>query len=77
MRRTVPEICDRSTGLFDRSAGKGILLCYANNNLSAKGAIPSPAFDINTVEKSDVGYASLPVSYPNGEFYQPFGVGTV
>jgi hypothetical protein len=60
------------------SGGKGLLLCNANNNLSANTSPPSNSpQNINTVEKSNVQYASLPASYPNGEFYQPFGAGTI
>jgi hypothetical protein len=59
------------------SGAEGIFLCYADNNLSANQSPPSNSNTGATVEQSDVQYASLPASYPNGEFYQPFGVGTI
>jgi hypothetical protein len=59
------------------SAGKGIFLCYANNNISASQGFPSNSFTAHTVEKSNVTYSPLPASYPNGEFYQQFGVGGI
>jgi hypothetical protein len=57
--------------------GQGIFLCYADNNLSANQSFPSHCATAITLEKSNVAYATLPATYPNGEFYQPFGVGTI
>jgi hypothetical protein len=55
----------------DFSAGKGIFLCYATKNLTASVS------EDESGEGSNVSYSSLPASYPNGEFYQFFGVGSV
>jgi len=58
------------------SAGKGIFLCYANNNLVA--ATSEGGFtEGESAEQSNISYSPLPASYPNGEFFQEFGVGTV
>jgi hypothetical protein len=51
------------------SSGQAIFQFYENNNLVA-----TPAVD-ESGENSNTGYGSLPASYPNGEFYQPFGIG--
>jgi hypothetical protein len=53
------------------SAGRGIFLCYADNNLTASVSKDESA------ERSNVKYSSLPASYPNGEFFQFFGVSSV
>ncbi len=50
------------------SAGNGIFLCYANNNLEATAA------EDETGEQSNMKYSQLPATYPNGEFFQFFGV---
>jgi hypothetical protein len=55
----------------DFSAGQGIFLCYANHNLVAT------ASQDESGEGSNVSYSPLPASYPNGEFYQQFGIGIV
>jgi len=55
----------------DFSAGQGIFLCYASSNLSAT------ASKLESLEGSNVSYSPLPASYPNGEFYQQFGIGLV
>jgi hypothetical protein len=52
----------------DFSAGQGIFLSAETNNLTA-----SVSQD-ETGEGSNLSYSSLPASYPNGEFYQFFGV---
>jgi hypothetical protein len=53
------------------SGGQGIFLCYETNNLTASVS------EDESGEGSNISYSSLPASYPNGEFYQLFGVGTV
>jgi hypothetical protein len=55
----------------DFSAGQGIFLCYANNSLSGT------ASQDESGEGSNVSYSPLAASYPNGEFYQEFGIGIV
>jgi hypothetical protein len=52
------------------ASGQGIFCCYATNNLIASNAVP-----FVTKEQSNISYSSLPKSYPNGEFYQLFGIG--
>jgi hypothetical protein len=51
------------------SAGQGIFLCYETNNLIASVS------QGESLEQSNVRYSSLPASFPNGEFYQLFGIG--
>jgi hypothetical protein len=58
-------------GTTDFSAGKGIFLCHAKNSLVATVSQDESG------EGSNVSYSPLPASYPNGEFFQEFGVGTV
>jgi hypothetical protein len=53
------------------SGGKGIFHCYETNNLTATVS------QRESEEGSNVKYSSLPASYPNGEFYQFFGVPSV
>jgi hypothetical protein len=53
------------------SAGKGILLCYADNDLSAV------VHQAESGENSNVKYSPLPASYPNGEFFQFFGASSI
>jgi hypothetical protein len=55
----------------DFSSGQGIFLCYETNNLTASTS------KVESAEKSNVSYSSLPAAYPNGEFYQLFGIGSV
>jgi hypothetical protein len=55
-------------GDTDFSAGHGIFLCYETNNLSASVAQDESG------EQSNTSYSPLPAAYPNGEFYQFFGV---
>ena len=50
------------------SSAQGIFLYYENNNLVATAASTESGESSNTV------YGSLPASYPNGEFYQTFGL---
>jgi hypothetical protein len=52
-------------------AGKGIFQCYADNYLSIAVS------EDESGEESNVTYSSLPSSYPNGEFYQLFGIAPV
>jgi hypothetical protein len=59
----------------DFSAGQGIFLCSENENLTA--SLSQSASGVCTAEKSNIMYSSLPASYPNGEFYQLFGIGLV
>lgn len=51
------------------SAGNGIFLCYANNNLEA-----TTAEDETFEQGNNMNYSQLPATYPNGEFFQFFGV---
>jgi hypothetical protein len=51
------------------SAGQGIFLCYETNNLIATAAQDESG------EAANTSYSALPASYPNGEFYQLFGIG--
>ena len=60
---------DGPTDTVNFSAGQGIFLCYETNNLTASNAQDESA------EESNISYSPLPASYPNGEFYQFFGVG--
>jgi hypothetical protein len=60
---------DGSADTVNFSAGKGIFHCFASNNLTASVSQDESA------EGSNISYSSLPASYPNGEFYQPFGIG--
>jgi hypothetical protein len=60
---------ENAAATTDFSAGQGIFLCYENNNLTAS------ASQDESGENSNVSYLSLPASYPNGEFYQAFGIG--
>ena len=46
-------------------------LCYETNNLTASVSKGESA------EKSNVSYSSLPAAFPNGEFFQLFGIGSV
>ncbi|MGA9274805.1 MAG: hypothetical protein WBV67_15090 [Candidatus Cybelea sp.] len=55
----------------DFSSGQGIFLCYETNNLTASVSKGESA------EKSNVSYSSLPAAFPNGEFFQLFGIGSV
>jgi hypothetical protein len=55
----------------DFSAGQGIFQCYAGNTLTVTANADE------TGEGSNVSYSPLPASYPNGEFYQQFGIGIV
>jgi hypothetical protein len=55
----------------DFSAGQGIFLSFATNGLTASVSRDESG------EGSNVSYSALPASYPNGEFYQLFGIGTV
>jgi hypothetical protein len=61
------------------SAGQGIFLSYATNSLAATGTEPGDDSSSvpGTAENSNISYSGLPLSYPNGEFYQMFGVGSV
>ncbi len=60
------------------SAGQAIFLCYATNNLKVSGTEPTDeAIGGGTGEDSNISYSALPQSYPNGEFYQMLGAGTV
>jgi hypothetical protein len=52
----------------DFSAGHGIFLCYETDSLTASVAQDESG------EGGDVQYSPLPASYPNGEFFQFFGV---
>lgn len=56
----------------DFSSGQGIFLCYETNNLTA-----SATGELESGEKSNVSYSSLPAAYPNGEFFQLFGIGSL
>jgi hypothetical protein len=58
-------------------SGRAIFLFSADNNLSANSTAPAAAFQTGTAETSNAVYAPLPATYPNGEFYQPFGIGSV
>jgi hypothetical protein len=60
---------DGPTDSINFSAGQGLFLCYETNNLTASVSKDESA------EESNVKYSSLPASYPNGEFYQLFGIG--
>jgi hypothetical protein len=51
------------------SSGQGIFLYYENDNLIATAASDESG------ESSNIQYGALPASYPNGEFYQVFGLG--
>jgi hypothetical protein len=51
------------------SAGKGLFQFYENDNLVAG------MNQIESLESSNIVYGLLPGSYPNGEFYQTFGIG--
>ncbi len=51
------------------SAGQGLFLCQAGESLTASASADESG------EGSNVGYSALPASYPNGEFYQQFGIG--
>jgi tectonin-like protein len=51
------------------AGGSGIFLCYATKSLTAT------ASEDESGEGSNVGYSSLPASYPGGEFYQFVSVG--
>ncbi len=53
----------------DFSAGEGLFLCQAGESLTASASADESG------EGSNVGYSALPASYPNGEFYQQFGIG--
>ena len=55
----------------DFSSGQGIFLCFAGESITAT------AFSDESGEGSNVVYSPLPASYPNGEFYQQFGIGLV
>jgi hypothetical protein len=55
----------------DFSAGRGIFLCTETNSLTAS------ASQDESGEGSNLSYSPLPASYPNGEFYQLFGIGAV
>jgi hypothetical protein len=60
------------------AAGQAIFLCYATNSLEVSGTEPTDeAIGGGTGENSNISYSALPQSYPNGEFYQMLGVGTV
>jgi hypothetical protein len=50
------------------SSAQGIFLYYENNNLTATAASDESG------ESSNIEYGALPASYPNGEFYQVFGL---
>jgi hypothetical protein len=57
------------------SSGQGIFLVNATNNLAATNEErASDSAVTGTKERSNTSYASLPASYPNGEFYQSFGI---
>lgn len=55
-------------------SGQGIFLIEATNNLAVTNVEPPRDFQPfgGTGENSNITYSSLPVSYPNGEFYQLF-----
>ena len=53
------------------ASGQGFFLVYAANKLNISTS------DAESAENSNVTYSPLPASYPNGEFYQLFGLGTV
>jgi hypothetical protein len=53
------------------SAGNGIFLCSETNDLAATISQDESA------EGSNVKYSPLPASYPNGEFFQFFGVPSI
>jgi hypothetical protein len=53
------------------TAGMGIFVCYAADSLVA-----TPSAD-ESGEGSNVNYSPLPASYPNGEFFQQFGIAIV
>lgn len=55
----------------DFSAGQGLFQCFAGNSLTATASADESG------EGSNVSYSPLPASYPNGEFYQQFGIGIV
>ena len=55
----------------DFSAGEGIFLCQAG------GALSASVSQDESGEGSNINYSTLPASYPNGEFFQFFGVPSV
>jgi hypothetical protein len=59
----------------DFSAGQGVFVCSETANLTA--SLSAGASGVTTGENSNVMYSSLPASYPDGEFYQLFGIGLV
>ena len=57
------------------ASGRGIFLVNATNNLAVTNKELTSDLAIGgTKEKSNTSYSSLPASYPNGEFYQSFGI---
>jgi hypothetical protein len=60
---------DGITDTVKFNSGQAIFLLTANNDLAAN---PPQG---ETGEQSNTSYSALPNSYPNGEFYQPFGIG--
>jgi hypothetical protein len=62
---------DGKTDSVKFNSGQAIFLLTANNEVVAN--IPQG----ETLEQSNISYSALPNSYPNGEFYQLFGVGTI
>jgi hypothetical protein len=59
------------------SKAQGIFYCHATNNLAVSNGDPTIDVSLNTVENGNIVYLSLAASYPNGEFYQLFGIGSV
>jgi len=57
----------------DFSAGKGMFLYSETNSLIA--SLSANGSGVTTAENSNISYAALPASYPNGQFYQQFGIG--
>jgi hypothetical protein len=59
------------------TSGQGTLTLSATNHLTALSSAPAGLWKGGTAERANSFYSSLPVSYPNGEFWQLFSTSTI
>jgi hypothetical protein len=59
------------------TSGQGTLTLSATNDLTALTSEPAGLWAGGTAETANSFYSSLPVSYPNGEFWQLFSTSTI
>jgi hypothetical protein len=59
------------------TSGQGTFTLFATNNLTASNSVPAGDLVAGTGEDANSLYTPLPISYPNGEFWQLFTTSTI